>query len=225
MYKCIRTFDHYAPSYEGRSPTQASSNVKTAHQRKTLTSKSTAIKSRPLRVSNYVAMGKLVIILAFALGTLLMLESVQASDDCRSEGKKGYIYIIKMTKVGKAYEQCSEWYKIGASINPKNRLKTLQTGNPYKLQLVNSFYVSNCKKAEKALKEKWEKFSLGKGGGGTEWFQVKSPLLMMLFAGDIAQVIKEYSPSKAMAEGDNDDNIMIDSENSQIHLQKLLLLD
>ena len=93
-------------------------------------------------------MGKLVIFLAFSLGALLMLESVQASNDCRSYGVKGYIYILKMTKPGKDYDQCSNWYKIGASINPENRLKVLQTGNPNKLQLVKTFHVSDCKKAE-----------------------------------------------------------------------------
>ena len=168
-------------------------------------------------------MGKLVIILVFSLGALLMLESVQASNDCRSEGKPGYIYVMEMIKPGTR----SEWYKIGASINPKSRLKTLQSGNPHRIKLVNTFRVSNCKAAESALKKNLG-LSLGKGDGGTEWVQVESHLDILYLATEILKVVSKYMYeenllSKAMAEGDNDDNTMNDGENSRLHLQELLL--
>ena len=166
-------------------------------------------------------MGKLVIILVFSLGALLMLGSVQASNDCRSEGKPGYIYVMEMIKPGTR----SEWYKIGASINPKSRLKTLQSGNPHQIQLVNAFYVSNCKAAESALKKNLG-LSLGKGDGGTEWVQVKSRVDILYLVTEILKVVNKYEEnllSKAMAEGDNDDSTMTDGENSCLRLQELLL--
>ena len=168
-------------------------------------------------------MGKLIIFLAFSLGALLMLESVQASKDCRSYGVKGFIYIMKMTKPGKDYDQ---WYKIGASVNPDTRLKNLQTGNPNKLQLVKKFHVSDCKKAEDAIKvELKDTLKFGKGDGGSEWLRVKNPFEMISLAAAIEGVTKHYSIhiTKAMAEGDDDDSTMNDGENSRLHLQELLL--
>ena len=148
-------------------------------------------------------MGKLVIVLAFSLGALLMLESVQATE-CD-------IHIIRMTMPGNIVKDkpCSESYKIVSTIDLK-RLQTDIPNNYYLLQTFTKFHVSDCKMAEDALKkDKDLKHLLG------TWFQIKSPLAMTAVVTDIQEAIKKFILPKAMAEGDDDDYNMIDGGNSQ----------
>ena len=67
------------------------------------------------------------------------------------------------------------------------------------------------------------KLPFRKGGGGTEWIGIESPLQMLSLTGEINLAIKKYSIPKAMAEGDDNDRTMIDDGNLRLHLQELLL--
>jgi hypothetical protein len=167
-------------------------------------------------------MGKLVItILAFTLGALMMLESVGASNDCRSYNTKGYVYIIRMDSKTLKADEGGQWYKIGGTIDFKKRLPTLQTGNPYKLEQIKQYKVSDCKRAEQNVKRKLDsKSKFVKGSGGTEWYKVK-PSDLTSFVTEVEKVTKNFIESLANAEGDNDD--MIDSGHPRFHLQKLLM--
>ena len=91
-------------------------------------------------------MGRLVTILAFALGALLMLESV-ASDDCHGV-VNGYICIIQMvTETSKEGKQLyGQWHKIRGTTDRTECLQGLQTGNPYILRVVKLYHVRNCRR-------------------------------------------------------------------------------
>lgn len=56
-----------------------------------------------------------------------------------------YIYLLKSQENG--------YYKIGKSVNPDKRIKTLQTGNPEKIDLISKVKVSDkfCNRVESAL--------------------------------------------------------------------------
>lgn len=82
--------------------------------------------------------------------------------------QSGRLYLIK--EVVNA-QGAVTYYKIGGSVDPKARLKDLQTGNPRELRLVKKFKVGNMKAAEtyvhKEVLKIMEKTELN---GGTEWF-------------------------------------------------------
>ncbi|KAL9039411.1 MAG: hypothetical protein Q9180_002546 [Flavoplaca navasiana] len=61
---------------------------------------------------------------------------------------RGYVYLTHMT--GTTY------YKIGMSLDPEIRLRTLQTGNPYVLSIKVTRYVSDMASAESALHQHHE---------------------------------------------------------------------
>lgn len=61
---------------------------------------------------------------------------------------KGYVYLIHMT--GTSY------YKIGMSLDPEIRLRTLQTGNPYALNIITTRNVPDMRSAESALHRRYE---------------------------------------------------------------------
>ena len=53
-----------------------------------------------------------------------------------------YLYII----------QSKEYLKIGIANNPRKRLRTLQTGNPHKLKILNKYYcIRNANEIEKKV--------------------------------------------------------------------------
>jgi len=54
-----------------------------------------------------------------------------------------YVYLIRLGD--------TDVYKIGFSKNPKNRIKYLQTANPYELVLVESYLSSRANVLEKTL--------------------------------------------------------------------------
>lgn len=164
-------------------------------------------------------MGKLVIILVFTLGVLLMLESAQAGNDCRSYGVQGYVYVIRMT----GRHSNGYWYKVGASLDPKQRLRNLQTGNPYRLTLLGTFHVSDCKRAEEGIKND-PNLTLGRGDGGTEWYKITSPTEEEILKKIIQKHVKLYptctKESEAVVEDSDDDTT--DSGHSHRRLQTLL---
>ncbi|KAL8941745.1 MAG: hypothetical protein Q9211_001691 [Gyalolechia sp. 1 TL-2023] len=61
---------------------------------------------------------------------------------------RGYVYLIHMTD--------TTYYKIGMSLDPEIRLRTLQTGNPYVLNITATQYVSDMRGAESALHQRYE---------------------------------------------------------------------
>jgi hypothetical protein len=73
--------------------------------------------------------------------------------------KKSYVYIITN----------GEDFKVGVSVNPKKRLKQLQTGNPKKLRLVAVFEVEK-KDVFKMEKEAHASISCWYMKSG-EWFK------------------------------------------------------
>ena len=95
-----------------------------------------------------------------------------------------YVYIISQKE---RLSQRINFVKIGCSFNPKERLKTLQTGNPYKLELHATFKTSNTRGdiASMYSKERLVHKALAKFGGPystgpltetmndhSEWFDV-----------------------------------------------------
>ena len=61
---------------------------------------------------------------------------------------QGYIYLIHMEN--------TTFYKIGMSLDPEIRLRTLQTGNPHPLYLLNTQAVQDMRSAEISLHRQFE---------------------------------------------------------------------
>ena len=61
---------------------------------------------------------------------------------------QGYIYLIHM--------EDTTFYKIGMSLDPEIRLRTLQTGNPHPLNLLNTQAVQDMRSAEISLHQRFE---------------------------------------------------------------------
>jgi hypothetical protein len=68
-----------------------------------------------------------------------------------------YLYLIR----------CDEFVKIGIACDVKNRLKTLQTGNPYPLTLIDSFEFDDAVRVESVLHRKYDHARM-RG----EWFKL-----------------------------------------------------
>lgn len=76
-----------------------------------------------------------------------------------------YLYIIK----------CNQFYKIGITNNVKKRLKDLQSGNPYILELIGSFEVKNPRLAESVFHN-----LLSRKNVVNEWFELNTEELSLL---------------------------------------------
>jgi hypothetical protein len=61
---------------------------------------------------------------------------------------RGYVYLIHMEN--------TMFYKIGMSLDPEIRLRTLQTGNPHLLHLINTRGVQDMRNAETRLHREFE---------------------------------------------------------------------
>ena len=61
---------------------------------------------------------------------------------------QGYVYLIHM--------EGTMFYKIGMSLDPQIRLRTLQTGNPHTLQILNTQAVQDMRSAESSLHRQFE---------------------------------------------------------------------
>lgn len=68
-----------------------------------------------------------------------------------------YVYLIRNEETGN--------YKIGVSVNPRKRIKQLQTGSGEELQLIESFRSRYPRRIENALHQKYR--HLRRSG---EWF-------------------------------------------------------
>ena len=78
--------------------------------------------------------------------------------------QKGYIYLIN------EYGSELEHFKVGVTKGDVNkRLKSLQTGCPNELLLINQYESPHYLKIEKYLHRKYNNYSTD---GGTEWFQL-----------------------------------------------------
>lgn len=80
---------------------------------------------------------------------------------CESAPKPGYIYVVHAVNTDR--------YKIGKSVNPRNRLVSLSKQAPYKLKLLSSFAVQDMSKAEKQLHHHFVDKQVN-----SEWFQLSN---------------------------------------------------
>lgn len=87
--------------------------------------------------------------------------------------KWGCVYIIQKVD--------QDIYKIGYSKDPVNRLKTLQTANNDKLELLIDFYFEDAHKIEKLVHHKYKQYKLN-----GEWFGFSKKIL-----GDCHRFLKE----------------------------------
>ena len=77
----------------------------------------------------------------------------------------GYLYIVQMGDI--------LYFKYGITVDPKNRLKNLQTGNPLRL-VMKCRPVAKILPAENDFKERIEKnYARGSVNGGQEWFKIR----------------------------------------------------
>jgi len=80
---------------------------------------------------------------------------------------KGWIYLMCQVDI-----DGNELYKIGVSKNdPEKRVKSLQTGNPNKILLLNKYSSSHYNKIERWLHRK---FFIKKTLANNEWFALTS---------------------------------------------------
>ena len=76
----------------------------------------------------------------------------------------GHVYLLMSTDS----DGMTELFKIGITKKSiEKRIKTLSTGNPNKINLINSYSSKNYKEIEKWLHSK---FSLNKTQSNNEWF-------------------------------------------------------
>ena len=76
---------------------------------------------------------------------------VDLENFCRERAEphsQGYLYLIHMEN--------TMYYKIGMSLDPEIRLRTLQTGNPHPLYLLNTQAVQDMRSAEISLHRQFE---------------------------------------------------------------------
>ena len=85
---------------------------------------------------------------------------IQKLKDKHLKGKgESYLYFIKMGN--------QNLVKIGISQTPKQRLKELQTANPFKLYIINTLQVNNARELERKFHKIYDGFRM-KG----EWFKL-----------------------------------------------------
>lgn len=99
------------------------------------------------------------------------------------------IYLIKSLD-----ESC---YKIGVSKNPTKRIRQLQTGNSYELELIYEYKTENAYKIESILHRRYSHLNKNK-----EWFDLS--------------ILEEVSFLSECMRIENDLKILIDSENHYI---------
>ena len=77
---------------------------------------------------------------------------------------KGYVYLIRCVT-----DDDKRRCKVGASTNPQARLRTLQTGNPFSLELVHTFPSDDMYASEFAMHKKFGDKRLG-----DEWYLLEA---------------------------------------------------
>lgn len=76
---------------------------------------------------------------------------------------QGYVYLINMENTA--------FYKIGMSLDPETRLRTLQTGNPQPLHIINKQVVRDMRAAESGLHQRFAARRVPTLSA-TEWFHL-----------------------------------------------------
>lgn len=87
---------------------------------------------------------------------------------------KSNVYVIHMDG--------TKFYKVGVGMNPKRRLKTLQTGNPYTLSLIKLIPCRSREEAyelEQALHDYLDKYKNPYNNSSSEWFYGKHIVSMV----------------------------------------------
>jgi hypothetical protein len=82
------------------------------------------------------------------------------SSEADEKRRSGFVYLI--------FADTGE-YKIGSSINPGNRIKSLSVQSPFEYKLIHIFPADNMKQAEKVLHEKFANKIKR-----SEWFSLNS---------------------------------------------------
>lgn len=115
-----------------------------------------------------------------------MLSNTQKFFFSTSKGK--FVYLIRTID--------EPYFKIGYSKNPEDRVKQLQTGSMYILQLVKTWPVNDMCKAEAdahAAMQKYNRALLYPGTGwSTEWFDLKDGLTLKDVEQQISSVLEKY---------------------------------
>ena len=83
--------------------------------------------------------------------------------------QRGIVYLVR--QMNKAGTGPSGFFKVGASKQDpiENRLRDLQTGNPYKLEFLRKVDVDNMKHSEDAVDKALTDYKVNYGGGN-EWY-------------------------------------------------------
>ena len=113
------------------------------------------------------------------------------------------------------------YYKVGATGDPKTRFPNdKSTDNPFPIQIVKIFHISQCMEAESAVKGK---LTLGTLGGGTEWYMAGSQKDVNNLFNTVQNNVKPYLLGKNAAEAESNGR----NARRHHHLVKLLsyLLD
>lgn len=79
-----------------------------------------------------------------------------------------FVYII---------ESAAGLVKVGIAGNLEKRLRSLQTGSPHKLRLVDAFFLPDKKFAKTVENQAHERFSFSRAEG--EWFRVAPDIAMI----------------------------------------------
>jgi len=101
-----------------------------------------------------------------------------------------YIYLIR--------QENSNYYKIGKSVSPKSRIKTLQDGNPVALKLIHSTQCAdNGFLAELAIHSKFKNYYVQ-----GEWFEFKDNQIANVIEqmNQYASVLSNRKPDKGMCD-------------------------
>ena len=102
----------------------------------------------------------------------------------RIEKHISYVYVIK----GEALDPDHSNYKIGISKNIKERLETLQTSSPQKLNLVFKYPTYNPKKIEKSLHNYFKYYRIRENG---EWFKFSNSMITDWLRTDFQKFVSE----------------------------------
>ena len=92
----------------------------------------------------------------------------------------GTVYLVR--QMNQAGTSPSGFYKVGCSKQKpiENRLRDLQTGNPYKLEFLRKVEVNNMKEAEKEVHDALKDYEVSYGGG-KEWFKGEEGKILEIF--------------------------------------------
>ena len=107
-----------------------------------------------------------------------------------STSTEKFIYLIRAHN--------APYFKIGYSGNPEDRVKQLQTGSMFPLELLQKWSVKDVCKAEKEVHTALQNYNRAlrypELGWKTEWFELKDGLTMNHVALQISSLLEKYKP-------------------------------